>query len=178
MSPRSILSLLSLLGPLAAQTVTTSLSAPANIVCTVDGFVLSGDVVPAGPLPATGSCTATLSSIGTGVATTSWQLVETPTESTLRMRNLVSVEPNVNFTARARPQQFLLEYSAPVATGARLEISQQLAIGPNVIAPYVQVDYDNDGTLDVFNLSLSGPISLPLPNLAGGPFAVRIILNS
>ena len=103
MEPRSILTTLSLLGSLAAQTVTTSLSAPNGITCSVSGFVLAGESVPAGPLPATGECTATLTSIGTGQATTSWELTETPTESTVRLRNLLNVAPNVNFTATARP---------------------------------------------------------------------------
>lgn len=178
MQARSILIALLALGPLTAQSVTTSLSAATNIVCSVSGFVLAGDVVPAGPLPTTGNCSATLSSIGTGVATTSWELIETPTGSMTRMRNLLSVAPNVNFTARARPQEFLLEYSSPIPAGARLEISQQLAIGPYTLAPYAQVDLGNDGNLDIFNLSQSGPITVPVTSLGSTPFAVRIILHS
>lgn len=172
-----ILSLSCFVATLTAQSpVTASLSAVSYLNCGASGFVGTGAYVPAGPLPASGSCEAELIFVGGSLARTQWDLVETEISSSLHIENFVEVTA-VNFTADAGPQQFLLEYSSITPVAARLELNAALFGLPSIHVVNA-VDYGNNGIYDVTNLVGAGPQQIASADLSTDPIVIRILVDS
>lgn len=169
--------LMAQLAPLAAQSVSTTISAvtPLNLHAT-DGTVTGTTTVPAGPLPgfafnfaAAPGVLATVSHYRETTATRAFGYVAFGAEI---------FAGSTSSNARSGPHEFLLEFTATGPAPARLTLHRETTSSVGAPWPLVQVDVANDGTIDVANLSAVTDWQLDVPTLGSQPFRIRVIADA
>jgi hypothetical protein len=164
--------------PLAAQSVGVSLSALTPLTAVITDGVVSGSATfPAGPMAMSGAFEAYLPSMTIAGAGISWQSYADNAAAVARLEHYVwnpSGAPAIS--GRTGPNEFLVEWSATAPVSADLRILRQDGLSPGVGAPTVQLDFDNDGTIDVASVPITIPLQLTR-QFGPQPLVVRVILD-
>jgi hypothetical protein len=171
--------LLVLATTLAAQSVGVSLSALTPLQTAVaNGAAVNTATWPAGPLTTYHSFGASLPGPSTPQATVFWSFGGWNNYAFVdllhTLRNPGAV-PTV--TATTGPHEFLAELTATAPVSADIRISRVDDLVAGAVSPTVQLDYDNDGTIDVASVPTGTPL-LMTRQYGPQPFRVRIIVNA
>lgn len=163
------------LAPLAAQTATASLSALTPLSVQVQEGAHSQQATrPSGPLGTQGQLYASLPLASQSSGSLTWNVV--PDAGALVTCSLTG---NVS-TAQLRsgPQEFLVQFTATAVVPAFVEVYRSSSVTAGVAWPSVQLDLDNNGTIDVPDVP-SGYSNFPVPPTFGvQPVFVRVILDA
>jgi hypothetical protein len=168
---------LTALASLTAQSVTASLSAltPLSVQFT-NGVVVPNALHPVGPLAATGLLRVG-SATSEDAAVTAWSAQTGATQSFVRLEQaLYSPLPNSQFVGRAGAHELLVEFAATGAIDARLRIDRVVDVTPGVPGPLVELDFDNDGVIDVTGPPVGQPVTLT--RSLATPLRIRVVLDS
>jgi hypothetical protein len=177
---RTCCSLLLLAAPLAAQSVGVSLSAWTPLTATItDGVAISTNTWPAGPLGIYGSFKTSLpSTAGLVQATATWTDSAWDNGAFAQLEHVISNPGSLpTISASVGPHEFLVELTATAPVTADIKFLRWDQLWPGVGSPGVQLDYDNDGTIDVSSVSTLTPPELTR-QYGPQPFCVRIIVNA
>lgn len=169
---------LSLLASLNAQTVGVSLSALTPLTAKVgDGTNSNTATWPAGLLTSYWGFGANLPGNAAG-ANVAWVSYAAPTSCAVRLEHVLGTANTLpTLTARTGPHEFLVEFTAAAAVHAFLRIDRYETLSPGTPAATVQLDYDNDGVIDVASVPTLAPIVVPRV-LGPQPLLVRVIVDA
>ncbi|MCU0862796.1 MAG: hypothetical protein MUC36_03300 [Planctomycetes bacterium] len=168
------------LSPLAAQAVTASLTALTPVTVQVsDGASTDSNSWPAGPLPNyVFSVAASLTGSVYGAAAVGWSVISGDSASVVRITHeIVNPSGSTSFSGRAGPNEFLVEFAAAVPVTANLRLTRWADLSAGAPWPRVQVDFGNDGVIDVADLSTTQGASL-VPSFGPQPLRVRLIVDA
>jgi hypothetical protein len=93
----------------------------------------------------------------------------------LHSLNNFQLAPNVS--AAAGPHEFLVEFTSITPKAATIRVGRELELAAGATAPTVSLDIDNDGTIDVADLSTANVETLSVV-LGPQPTQVRIIVQA
>jgi len=177
MKHQACCALLVLTTTLTGQSTGLTLSAltPLQAVIT-DGAVSNTAMCPVGQLPSYWGFGASLPGTSLAQAAVNWHHYHWNNGAVVRLEHVLwnpGAVPTV--TASTGPHEFLVELTATAPVSADIRITRIDELAPGVGAPTVQLDYDNDGTIDVASVSTAQPLQLIRPY---GPqsFQVRVIV--
>lgn len=165
--------------PLAGQSPAVLLSAVQPLTVQVSepaGSVQS--TLPAGPLGAQGTLSASLPAPGLAVARAVWRTdADQHVASVWLECSIDAAAAASTFVGHVGPHEYLLQFTASGPAPARLFAYRQTDLTPGAPWPTVQVDFGNDGSIDVANLDLSGATRLE-PMFGVQPILVRIVIDA
>ena len=162
---------------LTAQSVGVTLEAlaPASIQV-MNGTTSNTSTWPTGPMGSYGSFYANLP--GGAGGSVSWY------SSAQSYATFVSLEHAIgnnglqpNFACQMGPHELLVEFSSAIPRTATLQLTRLLAVTSGAPAPTVQVDFDNDGVIDINNLSTL-PVQPRSVSFGPQPLQVRLIIDA
>ncbi len=160
-----------------SPTVTVSAANPLVVlVSTATGGVQS--TLPAGPLVSGGSLVASLPGPGFSWAGVSWQAAADDHQASFWLEATIdaATAPST-FAGHVGPNEFLLQCTASGPAPARLFASRQGNLVPGAPWPTVQVDFGNDGTIDIADLGFPG-VNRFEPAFGVQPILVRIVIDA
>lgn len=171
--------LVACLSPLAAQTVSVSLSAVTPLTAQVsDGTSTTQASWPAGPLPNYDGIAAYLPGGAPGVAGATWHAFAGDRAAVANFTNQIHNPTALpGFNGHTGPHEFLVEFASAAPVTANLRISRFTDLTPGAPWPTVQVDFDNDGIVDVADVSTVHG-ALLVPSFGPQPLLVRVIVNA
>ena len=166
---------LAALAPAQVQTTVHALT-PLTFAVT-DGANSSTQTQPAGPLSPFGGAGATLPA-PTGPAPSSgllwWSVGPT---STYLQHYLNNPGPSPSVTASAGAHELLVEFTSTSPKAVLIRIERDLDLAAGATAPTISLDLDNDGTIDVADLSPAS-IETRAAVLGPQPTQVRIVVQA
>lgn len=175
----SLAALAACLSPLTAQTVSVSLVAVTPLHVQVSDATSADTVTwPAGPLPSYGGIAAFLQSGSAGAAATEWHAFAGDRAATATLTHQI-VNPTAlpSFSGQTGPNEFLVEFASTGPVTANLQITRVTDLAPGAPWPTVQVDFDNDGFIDIADVStIHGPFLVP--SFGPQPLQVRVIVSA
>ncbi len=164
--------------PLAAQPVGVELSAFTPLTAQVSvGGGPAVVTVPPGPLPSSGGIGASLPN-APGEVGVVYQALATSTFAVVNLTHSIGNPAQLPFfTGEAGPHAFLVRFTSPTPRAATLDVRRFVELSPGAPMPTVALDYGNDGTIDVPNVSPLQGASTPVA-LGPQPFDVRVIVTA
>lgn len=170
-----VLSLLSV--PVLAQTVTTSFAALAPLTLqATDGSTTGTTTIPAGPL---GGWVSSFAVAPDAVAHVGWYREQTSVRAFGYIEfGAQIISGSTASNARSGPHEFLLEFAATGPAPARLTFHRDTTLSIGAAWPLVQLDVDNDGTIDVPNLSMLTDWQLDVPTFGTQPLRIRVLADA
>ncbi|HEX6813485.1 MAG TPA: hypothetical protein VF384_17835 [Planctomycetota bacterium] len=171
--------LLVLATTLSAQSVGVSLSALTPLQTVVaNGAAINTATWPAGPLTSYHSFGATLPGPSAPQATVFWSFLGWNNHAFVELlHSLANPGAVPTVTATTGSHEFLAELTATAPVSADIRISRVDHVVAGAVSPTVQLDYDNDGTIDVASVSTASPLLLTR-QYGPQPFRVRIVVNA
>ena len=175
----SLAALVACLSPLAAQTVSVSLTALTPLTVQVSDATSANQATwPLGPMPDFGGILASLPSGAPGFASTDWNTYASDRAAVASITHQVyNPQALTGFSGEAGPDEFLVEFSSATPVTARLQISRWTDLTIGAPWPTIQIDFDNDGVIDVASLSASQG-ALLLPSFGPQPLQLRVIMTA
>src|SRR5690606_19521980 len=147
-------------------------SAPANAITP------SSSSLPALLLPNRGGLCSFLPDPAVIGACVDWSAGATNTSVLVSLNHALSNAASLpSFQCQAGPHEFLLTFTSAIPRTANLDIARttQLTTGANW--PAVQIDLDNDGLIEVSNLSAAIPTAFPI-TFGPQPLQVRVVIDA
>jgi len=165
------------LAAMAPAQVQTTVSALTPLTFTVaDGANTSTQTRPAGPLSPFGAAGAALPA-PTGPSPSSGVQWSVGLTSTWLLHSLNNPGPSPSVTASAGAHEFLVEFTSTSAKAVFIRIGRDLDLAAGATAPTISLDLDNDGTIDVADLSPAS-IETRAAVLGTQPTQVRIVVQA
>lgn len=170
--------LLAACGPLLAQSVTTSLSAPVPLTIQVaDAGASESATLPAGPLLPTSNMLVALPGTTNGVDV-SWSAASSAVMArTILTYQLTNTTGTGAFQAHAGQHEFVIEFQSATAVTVDLQISRQAMLTAGAAFPLVKIDYGADGVVDVASLPI-GLTTEPFQQVGPQPLRVRVLVEA
>lgn len=163
------------LAPLAAQTASASLTAINPLVVRVqDGPAIAQATQPSGLLGSPGQLNVSLPLPGSPSAALYW---DTATGTSARV--ITSIRGSSLLSqVRSGPQEFLVEFTASAAVPAVIEIFRHSDVTAGVAWPSVQIDLDNNGSIEIPDLPLGVSSFTAPPTFGTQPAFVRVRIDA
>jgi hypothetical protein len=168
----------SLAAPLLAQNVSVSVAAAVPLsVQVTDGSVSLQSSMAAGPLAPSGVLSATLPGPVVVTAFSRWNAASSGGGVLVGVDNLIDVGgASPALVGRAGPNEFVIQFTASAPTPARLYVGRYSQVPSGAAWPTVQIDFDNDGSIDIADLA--GQQSRSVPTFGVQPLLVRIRMDA
>lgn len=165
-------------GVVPCQNVTSTILAPNPITMQYSvGAQITQSTQPPGTLPAQGGVTAALGAFPyLASAQANWFRHDEASRSQVVLGNWLQVDPSASAVATIWAHEFVAEFNAPSPVPVTLNItrnSNQIAGSP---WPSIGIDVGNDGTIEVPNLSTSGPFRVA-SRVGPQPLQVRVLFG-
>jgi len=157
-----------------AITVTTASS--ATTTATINGITTS-DLTPPGTSETSG---VTWSTLYAGndycAAAASWIGYAWSTEVRAEFDVECVITTQLPASARTGPNEYLVEVTADATAPALLWITRETITTAGAVTPFAQLDYGNDGTIDVPDIPATGA-AIPV-QLGSQPLVLRVIVGA
>lgn len=164
------------LSMLPAQVVTASVSANTPLTATTwIGSQVNQSSVPAGPLSL--GAAVQQYTIDVANAAASWSGGADPQLASVQIRHDVSVNATQPPSAAACSTDIVVEFNASSPCPVTLEFARQSATSAGGAWPTVQIDFGNDGSIDVANLVLEG-VATAVADFGTQPLRARIVMST
>lgn len=174
-----LVAVLTSLAALAAQSVGVTLSALVPLPVQVsDGLVNPIYTLPVGPLAFGGSVWVALPSAPMERAVLSWQTTVDNQHAMVTLEHVIQNPAGLpTFFGRAGRHEFLIEFTSALPRTTTLTVSRQLQVTAGATSPTVEIDFDNDGVIDIADPS---PLQSTSQTVSFGPQPklVRVVVDA
>jgi len=162
---------------LTAQAVGVSMTALTPLtVQASNGVATNNYTQPAGPMSGSGSIYTAITNGGWAGASTSWNHGATSRLANATITHDVgNLAQQATFVGGAGQDEYLITFTSATQRTVHLNFYRDTILATGAAAPTAQVDLDNDGTIDIQNVSTVGT-SPYLKTFGPQPLVVRVIM--